>query len=530
MADAADRAWIEASARLQRIAASRTRRTDLVVRFAPELERDATAWSGWYHHGLAEIRLPAGELLGAPEVVERIDLTTEAGRHGQPKLAGALCLASAHAAHTTWARNDQEDAALAPFVDLLERIRVAARLIAERPSDRRWLRAVAPPLTEGPPIWKSVAVVGLQWAEVVTAEEARAARERLIATSGSTRVAQLEELVRSALLLADGAADELRELARRVASLFGLSAGGRGADDEPSPEVQASIDAVGHVTEPSPRSLRSILPREDDLAIAERELARAAAAQTFGDRTAQVDVTSRDPDTQLRRSARELAGVLRRARYRAGDTSLVASAAPPGRLRLAEAMRREAQRAAGVPLTARPWLQLRRRVTNEPPLRVGLSWDISRSQSPLHGRMADLAWALAWAMQHIDGSMAAVAWNSTAHPVHWPGRIPEAVVEPGCSGTSAGCPQSLRALEGALDLQTPAGARMIVITTDGRVPNRRMIHTEINRLVRCGVTILWVTPVPDPKPPVDAISVVLTDPDNLVKTLGDVIRRVLART
>jgi hypothetical protein len=413
-------------------------------------------------------------------------------------------------------------------VDLLERCRVVTRMLGERPQDRRWLRAVAPLLTSGPVTWQSFEVLGLQAAGVLTTEEARAAHEHLVSTLGGARVTQLEEALQSARLLADGAADELRELARRVAALLGTSADGH-ADERRSTGIRVAIDTGGRIDASSRRPQRSIVPREDELAMAERELARAAATQTFGERTTPIDLLSREPDAQLRRAAHTLANLLRRSRYRDADTTFVASVAPPGRLRLAEAMRREAQRAAEAQLTAQPWLQLRRRVTDEPPLRVGLSWDISRSQSPLHSRMADLAWALAWAMHHVDGRLAAVAWNSTAHAVHWPGRIPETIVEPPCGGTSSGCPQSLRALDGALDLQTPAGARLVVIATDGQVPNRRAIRVEIDRLVRHGVTVLWVTSTPDPKPPLGAISVVLSEPDNLVETLGDAVRHVLAR-
>jgi hypothetical protein len=190
-------------------------------------------------------------------------------------------------------------------------------------------------------------------------------------------------------------------------------------------------------------------------------------------------------------------------------------------------MRREAQRAAGAEVTAEPWLQPRRREVDQPPLRVGLSWDVSRSQSPVHSRMADLAWALAWAMAHIDGELAAVAWNSTTFPVVWPGRVPEEVVEPDCGGGSSACPQSLRALDGALDLRRVSGARMLIVATDGRLPARRFVNDEVWSLARIGVSVLWVTPEPDPYRPPGASAVVVTDPDSLVSTLGSAVCQAL---
>jgi hypothetical protein len=141
--------------------------------------------------------------------------------------------------------------------------------------------------------------------------------------------------------------------------------------------------------------------------------------------------------------------------------------------------------------------------------------------------MADLAWALAWAMAQVSGELAAVAWNSRARPVAWPGRVPVDVVEPGCSGGSSACPESLRALDGALDLRAGSGARVVVVTTDGRIANRRSVLDEVRSLVESGVVVLWVTHQPDPRTPSGAQNVVITDPATLVATVGSAICRSL---
>lgn len=222
-----------------------------------------------------------------------------------------------------------------------------------------------------------------------------------------------------------------------------------------------------------------------------------------------------------------LAGELRRARFRAEDVTRVPRGRPPGRLRLAEAMRREAQLAAGAEITARPWLEQRRRSVEFPRLTVGLSWDISRSRSEIHAAMADFAWVLARAVRDIGASMAAIAWNSALTPVVWPGRVPDAVREPACSGPSTGCPQSLRALDGALGLSGAPGARMAVVATDGRIGNRRLVREEVASLAAAGVTVVWLTPRPDPLAPRGATPVVVPDTDRLIREVGRSISREL---
>lgn len=523
--------WIGLSARLQRVAAGRSGRTDLVLRVDPALGPDPLAWSGWYRHDLAEIRLPATVTDAADP--ERVDVTTGAGRRTQPRLAGALTLACAHATHTTWSRPADVDAVIAVALDLLELVRVVRGLVAERPADRPWIRAIAPILVarfdDRGPLWPLVAMLGL--GPIGGLDEARSApvRAQLRTRLGVEGLGVVEDVLRTAAGLPDGAVDALWVQADRLTARLG-----RLGDSTETPDDQCGYELRQGVERPDAEvddglAARPLRPREEELRLAEQELARAASDAVF-DRDGSPGNAEREPTPELRQSARALATALRRARFRAPALTLVPSASPPGRLRLAEAVRREAQRAAGAEITARPWRQARRRAVDQPPLRVGLSWDVSRSRSDLHARMADLAWALSWALHHVAGELAAVAWSSRVSAVQWPGRTPERVVEPPCGGRSSGCPQSLRALAGVLALHEPRGARVVIVVTDGRVPNRRAIAAEACRLSRDGVDVLWVTPAVDPSAPAGVVPVVLADPDTLIATLGDRIGRLLARS
>jgi hypothetical protein len=396
------------------------------------------------------------------------------------------------------------------------------------------MRAAAPHLVEGEPAWRRVGTLALSAAGLFTPREVEGARSALVDSFDEGHLALLEAILSEVMDLADRDASGLLDAARRLHALLG-----RGPEDADGPGASGSSDAGqesdGTLEEVATHARRAVISRTSpsgsvsarDIDSALRAHARAAFRATFDTAATDSSPLRRPPDQTLRLEARSLADGLRRARFRAPVVTSVASATPPGVLRLPEAMRREAQRDSGAEVTARPWLQQRRRAVEQPPLRVGLSWDISRSRSDLHPGMADLAWALAWAMAHVSGELAAVAWNSRARPVAWPGRVPSDVVEPACGGGSSACPESLRALDGALHLREGSGSRVVVVTTDGRIANRRSVLDEVRSLVESGAVVLWVTHQPDPRTPRGAQNVVIIDPASLVATVGSAICRSL---
>jgi hypothetical protein len=533
-----EHAWLDLSSRLHRVVETRSARTDLVVRASPDLRAEPAGWSGCYWHDLAEIRLPTGTLLDASTRPDDVDLLIETGRRRHPRLAAGLTLAVAHADHTRWTKPTDTDPLLTAALDLLERLRVSRRRLDERPGERRWLRIAASLLAPGcdSAILVALHTVGLAVAGVLSSEEAQIA-DRHLGEALASRAASVRAALRRGMDLPDGSPDDLRREAERLVALVGRAATGDGPDAEGDTDLdvggamRAALDDVARgESEPTRADRgRTAVASERDLLLAERGLARAAAASTFTAATVAAREVHRDPSPELRLAARSLARDIQRARYRGSTITLTRSAVPPGRLRAAEAMRRAAQRSVGARTTAQPWLRSRRAAVDLPPLRVGVSWDISRSLSGLHKQMADLAWALAWAVQHVAGELAAVAWNSTATAVQWPGRAPGMVVQPDCRGRSGACPQSLRALSGALDLDRARGARIVIVATDGRIPNRRAVRAEVERLVRWGTSVLWVTPAPDPHAPPGVLQVAVSDPDRLNATLGRAVCQILAK-
>lgn len=527
-------AWIALSARLQRFVAGRSGRADVVVRIAPH-EPAGETWPSGYRHDIAEVLLDARRVLDPrqddPDV---IDPRSAHDRAAHAALVGVACLAAAQATHTTWDPPGDLTAAERDLVRSIEQVRAAARHVRSHAADRRWVKAAVPCLFGSATRVDGANLIGLAAGGLLAAGEVEPVRERLRAAIGTEAVDRIEETLRSTVGLADGDREAVLAAARSVARELGVAR-------SPQPQAQADLArAMSAAVEAAASSavvtaVHSTLPGRDAVRAREAELnlraiARSACASTFAKVPAAGRATLREPDDELRQQARDLVDVLRRARFRAPAVSLVPSRTPPGRLRLGEVMRRDAQREAHAELTASPWRQARRRSVGQPRLRVGLSWDVSRSRSVLHGEIADAAWLLSTALARVEGEFAAVAWNSAAFPVVARGTVPREVVEPRCEGGSSGCPQSLRALDGALDLSHPEGARVVVVATDARIGHRRFVEAEIGALAASGVGVLWLTDGPDPRTPPGAVNVTRPARGTLGAGLGRAICNILSAT
>lgn len=271
-------------------------------------------------------------------------------------------------------------------------------------------------------------------------------------------------------------------------------------------------------------------PADRAAAAAERGALAAAAARVAGTETRAIAVHERTPSAALRDAARRLTTDLRRAQYRDVARTRVASVAPPGRMRMGEIMRRQAQRDARVRITAAPFQQTRRREVPNPPLTVAFSGDVSGSMGEWQAVTADLSWALATAVTHLDGTVAAAAWNEQAAFTLPPGVAPAAVHEALCGGGSGGCAVSLDALDGALGLTHGTGARLCVVVTDGAIGGTPQIDAVVDRMLRAGVRVLWVLTAAGGWSPRGCTPVVLADPSQFAGTVGAAVVDVLRTT
>ena len=272
----------------------------------------------------------------------------------------------------------------------------------------------------------------------------------------------------------------------------------------------------------------TVIPGKSAAEAGDEEITRAAHSRVFGDQPAPIAITHHVPAAKLVEQTRQITTLLRRAQYRDITRSKAGSMVPPGRMRMGEVMRREAQVAARARVSAQPFKQTRRRETPRPPLRVGISGDISGSMQAWQKVTAELTFALAHAVTHMDGTAAATAWNTDAAVTLRPGQVVPFVAEAACDGGSTGAALSVRALDGALKLTVDqTGARVLVVVTDGAIPHDA-VNIEIDRLVRTGVKVLWVTPAPDKLVTPAATNLVLADPRQFGLVIGQALADLLA--
>ena len=82
-------------------------------------------------------------------------------------------------------------------------------------------------------------------------------------------------------------------------------------------------------------------------------------------------------------------------------------------------------------------------------------------------------------------------------------------------------PAALRVLDRELVLGRDQGARMVVVVTDGDLPNPVAVREEVERLIAAGVRVLWLaTEAGGMTPPVGAEVAVIEDPSRIGQLIG----------
>lgn len=203
----------------------------------------------------------------------------------------------------------------------------------------------------------------------------------------------------------------------------------------------------------------------------------------------------RAPAPAERAAVNKLATALRHAQFRERDMSVVDSPIPPGRLIGRAAMQQAAQTALGLPVTAAPFRQTIRRATTRPQLRIGIMVDVSGSMGWATGPMATAMWILTNAVHRIGGRAATTAFGYTTTPISSPGRLmPRVPILDADDGTEEFI-GAATALDGALNLATGHGARLLVAVTDGQLvgPGQRSgAERIIARLTAAGTGVLHI--------------------------------------
>ncbi|MFC7306800.1 VWA domain-containing protein [Streptomyces monticola] len=492
-----------------------------------------------------------------------------------PVAWGALVHETAHAAHSVWRvppelRGTARDTAAA----LLEESRAEHAHLQRRPADRRFLRAcvhrlVMDDITADAPgdRWRAAYAAGLILARrdagVLDPDETEPL-ERVVETIlGPDLLASLTTIWQAVHTTADTDGRAMLEHARAWCDALGTK------PDQPLPASSSQdngrkgdvITAVGRVVnhvranEASQAAAQAQVAAahaaqvkaKAERAAAEKEAARTAqrvfapGARPFTppsqprDRRSSTPITgTRQPTPAEKSAAGRLARELRSAAYRERTTTVTASATPPGRLNMRQALAWDAQLAAGATPTATPWNRIEHRPNPMPPLRVAIAVDVSGSMQAATDPVASAAWTLARAvaLTDPDSRTATVAYKRSLTAVTTPGRSPMRVTEFAAAGGGHCLAEAIDALSAGVGLMHSGAARLLVIASDGYyAPDEAARAADrITTLTQAGCGVLWLAFAPEPRPLPRTTLLELTDPALAVSVIAKAAAAALSTT
>jgi len=228
-------------------------------------------------------------------------------------------------------------------------------------------------------------------------------------------------------------------------------------------------------------------------------------------------VETRQPTSNERIAAVQIAKALERAKYRDRSQTEINTVVPPGKLRTRALVQGAAMKAKGVRGNVEPWRKTVRKQTETPELKIGVMVDISGSMGMAMQPMAVTAWAISEATRRVDGKCGMVYYGSGVFSTLKPGQhLKEVKVYSAPDGTEM-FDKGFKALDGAMNLLHGNGARLLVVVSDGHyTPEERANATKwLKRCHQQGVAVLWISYGDDL-------------PKTLVKDYGQVV--VLGRT
>lgn len=280
-------------------------------------------------------------------------------------------------------------------------------------------------------------------------------------------------------------------------------------------------DAVGRIGVSVTKEMIDAETREelaewlDGLAVDERERDSAvdAAVSVFGDpnelppdgdaaknsratssSTSSKLVKERPPTGDELAAAITVARMLERARYRDHAQEVVASAVPPGRLRMRTVMQGRAQKMMGSRAAVEPYKAKRRRYTEYPPLTIGVLVDISGSMGGAMEPMAAAAYVMAEAGRRVQATTAMVYYGNSVFPTLRPGERMSSVRVYSARDMTESFDKAFRAIDGKLNLLHGSGARMLFIVSDGCYTTGELAACK-RWMARChqqGVGVVWL--------------------------------------
>ncbi|KUO19168.1 hypothetical protein [Streptomyces dysideae] len=521
----------------------------------------------------ATAQLEIDAALFAPLNPATIDPTQVGDEENYPVAWGALTHEAAHAAHSRWMTPlPLRGTAVDTAAQLLEESRAEHAHLGRRPGDRRYLRAaihtlVLEDFTSQTPTdrWQAAAAAGLILARrdagILDEDETDALENTVTAILGPDLLDTLTAIWTAAHATADEDEQAMLEHARAWCQALSTDPSGPEPTPDPTAGHQGELaEAIGKVLGAVAANEAAQAAAQARVAAAQTARTRAKAAQAAHARQAaqtaekvfapggrpytpgkatksrgRSPVTGTRPPTRAEKTAAgQLARALRAAAYRERTTTVTASAAPPGRLNMRQALARDAQKAAGAIPTATPWVHTVHRAGPTPPLRVGIAVDVSGSMSVAAAPIASAAWivAKAAALTDPDSCSATVAYDRSITAITAPGRAPARVTEFDASGMGHSLAEAIDALEAGAGLTQPGTGRLLVIASDGcyHPDESDLAAGRIAALRATGCAVLWLAFDPDPRPLPGATLLELADPAQAAAAIGKAATAALAAT
>lgn len=203
------------------------------------------------------------------------------------------------------------------------------------------------------------------------------------------------------------------------------------------------------------------------------------------------------PRPQVRAAANRLAKDLQNLTIPERSRVTSRTELPPGRLQTRAAVAQAADRSQGRKSTATPWESVRRVRTERPQLKVGIATDVSGSIARWQRVSSELTWAATKAFHTIGAKVAAVTFGDMVEVSLSPNEpIPSKVRIREARAPYEVIANAVDALDHALRLSAPDGARLLILVTDGQIvnePQRRQFVKQVKRLKAAGVRIVMIS-------------------------------------
>lgn len=136
-----------------------------------------------------------------------------------------------------------------------------------------------------------------------------------------------------------------------------------------------------------------------------------------------------------------------------------------------------------------------RKHVDDPTLSIGVMVDISGSMSEAMEPMAVTAWVMSEAVRRVQGRAAMVYYGEAVFPTLKPGQhLSEVTIYTAPDGTEK-FDSAFKALNGGLNLLNGAGARLLVVVSDGCYTGQETQAAKrwVSECSKSGVGVLWLS-------------------------------------